>query len=214
MPRLGPWAVVLVLALAASPALAEAPSGDGAALAPFEAVQVSSGVYRSRKPREEDLKHAAALGIRTVLSLQRWMAHGEAEAAEGLGLRVLSVPMDGLVYPEFWKVDQAVALLADPALRPILVHCEHGRDRTGIVVAAYRISQEHASVDAAMTEARAHGCCHWLGDLRSWLERYQAHLDRGGPGGGGLDEAERLQLWLKIAGEARPRDGRSFDGAR
>jgi protein tyrosine phosphatase len=36
--------------------------------------------------------------------------------------------------------------------RPIYVHCRSGQNRTGVMVAAYRILEERASIDAAIAE--------------------------------------------------------------
>ena len=42
---------------------------------------------------------------------------------------------------------------ADPANRPVLVHCEFGSARTGFAVAAYRIVFQKWTVDQALAEA-------------------------------------------------------------
>jgi protein tyrosine/serine phosphatase len=50
----------------------------------------------------------------------------------------------------------------------VLVHCWHGSDRTGIVVAAYRIVFEGLSVQEAEAELRADTYGHhefWYGNL-------------------------------------------------
>jgi protein tyrosine/serine phosphatase len=40
------------------------------------------------------------------------------------------------------------------AEKPVLVHCWHGSDRTGVVVAAYRIVFENWTKEAAISEFR------------------------------------------------------------
>jgi protein tyrosine/serine phosphatase len=40
---------------------------------------------------------------------------------------------------------------------PVCVHCEHGRDRTGFVVGAYRILIQRWSIDDALAEMKAYG---------------------------------------------------------
>ena len=48
----------------------------------------------------------------------------------------------------------------DEAQKPIFVHCFHGRDRTGLGVAVYRIVEEGWPREAALKELYAHGY-HW-----------------------------------------------------
>jgi len=101
--------------------------------------QVSHEVYRSGQPKARDLKLLAEqLGIKSVLTL-RDLHHDENEA-EGLPLALYRVEMEADdVEPE--KVARAMQIIKD-APKPILIHCWHGSDRTGLVVAAYRITAQ------------------------------------------------------------------------
>ena len=40
---------------------------------------------------------------------------------------------------------------------PVFVHCQRGADRTGVVIAAYRISHEKWTDEQAITEAKRFG---------------------------------------------------------
>lgn len=48
-------------------------------------------------------------------------------------------------------------LLQDPDNYPVYVHCQHGSDRTGYLVAVYRIMEQGWPVDDAVREMRAFG---------------------------------------------------------
>lgn len=109
--------------------------------------QVSPEVYRSGQPTARDLKLLVEqLGIKSVLTLRD--LHDDADEAEGLPLALYRVEMEADdVEPE--KVARALQIIKD-APKPILIHCWHGSDRTGLVVAAYRITvQGWESVVAA-----------------------------------------------------------------
>jgi protein tyrosine/serine phosphatase len=54
-------------------------------------------------------------------------------------------------------VNQIEAIMADHARRPIFVHCQHGEDRTGLIVGLYRVETEHWSPAAAYREMIAKG---------------------------------------------------------
>ena len=67
---------------------------------------------------------------------------------------------------------ESVLLAIQAASRPVLVHCREGRDRTGLVVAAYRVRQMRWSKEAAMAEAIALGYRHSInfGLNRTWRD--------------------------------------------
>jgi tyrosine-protein phosphatase SIW14 len=102
--------------------------------------QVSPEVYRSGQPKARDLKLLVEqLGVKSVLCLRD--LHDDDDEAEGLPLALYRVEMEADdVEPE--KVARAMQIIKD-APKPILIHCWHGSDRTGLVVAAYRITFQH-----------------------------------------------------------------------
>lgn len=148
---------------------------------PLEALgnfaEVSPGLYRSAQPNREGYKRLKALGVKTLLSLKADSAR-EREEAGAVGLAVENVPMGGFSQPSFEQVDRALAIIADPSKRPLVVHCQFGKDRTGFVVASYRVIVEHADEAKAAREAKSYGCCFApFGDLTKFLKDYRAHRE-------------------------------------
>lgn len=135
--------------------------------------QVASGIFRSAQPAPEALRIAQRRGIRTLLVLRSEIPAAERDAAAGLGLDVVHVPMSGESLPSMEQVDRALDVIVDPARRPVLVHCVHGEERTGAVVAAYRVAVEGWTPDAAEREALALGF--GFDDLARFLVRYREH---------------------------------------
>jgi tyrosine-protein phosphatase SIW14 len=116
--------------------------------------RVNEHIYRSAQPSLEGLQGLPTLGIKTVIDLRGAHARsGEAQILEGLGMKYVNIPMPPLAAPSIDSVQQALALLVDPNAWPILVHCERGADRTGTVIACFRISQEGWSNQRALDEA-------------------------------------------------------------
>jgi hypothetical protein len=73
------------------------------------------------------------------------------------------------------RVLEALKILTDPAMRPIAVHCQHGADRTGALVALYRMVVQGWSKEDALAEMDGGGFHH-----SSWfrnLDRYVARAD-------------------------------------
>jgi protein tyrosine/serine phosphatase len=65
--------------------------------------------------------------------------------------------MSGFWTPDDSEVNQIEAIMADTSQRPIFVHCQHGQDRTGLIVGLYRVFSEHWSPADAYNEMLAKG---------------------------------------------------------
>jgi tyrosine-protein phosphatase SIW14 len=115
--------------------------------------RVCADLYRSEQPGAGDVADLHALGIRSVLTLRDHPDGGKLKAGDGF--ECLQVPMRA------GKVDRVQLAEALRAIRdapkPVLIHCWHGSDRTGVVVAAYRIVFEQWSHERAIDELKNGG---------------------------------------------------------
>jgi uncharacterized protein (TIGR01244 family) len=141
--------------------------------------QVNAHVYRSGRPDEAGVKAYAAFGIKTILSVQDYGLSPEEAAterkwAEAAGIRFLHVPMHGLRKPRVEQIRAALAHLQNPANFPILVHCQKGSDRTGIVVASYRIAVDNWPVERAKDDMYNFGHSYLLSWWDSILDEIQS----------------------------------------
>lgn len=110
--------------------------------------KVSDRLYRSGQPTAEGMRAAERLGIRTVISLRS--RQRDAARAEGTDLLLHHVPMRAW-HPRMAAAAAALnAIMASPG--PVLVHCWHGADRTGLVVALYRMVEQGWPREAAIRE--------------------------------------------------------------
>ena len=96
--------------------------------------KIDDKVYRSAQPDKKGFKELAARGIRNVLSLRDY--HSD-EDGEGLGLNLYRIKMEAGDI-ETQKVVEALRIIRNSD-GPVLIHCWHGSDRTGLVSAMYRI---------------------------------------------------------------------------
>ena len=120
--------------------------------------RVNEHLYRSAQPTHEGLENLPSLGIKTVIDLrERSERSGEAQLLESLGIKYVNIPMPPMGAPSVESVRRALALLSDELDWPILVHCEHGVDRTGTLIACFRISDEGWSNQRALNEAKLRG---------------------------------------------------------
>ncbi len=132
------------------------------------AYRISPTLYRSGQPTEEGFRLIEAAGIRSVLNLREY--HSDDDEAEGTSLKLIHYPVAAGKVSE--QDIEAILRLLRHAPKPILVYCWHGSDRTGIVVAAYRIIEQRHSVEAAENEFTDDRFGHhefWYGNLRKLL---------------------------------------------
>jgi protein tyrosine phosphatase (PTP) superfamily phosphohydrolase (DUF442 family) len=116
--------------------------------------QVDEGLYRSAQPTREGLLEARSRGVKTVLDLRA--NHPDAAIVEGTGLECVDQACRaGRIDDE--QVARFLAVVTDPAKRPVLVHCQQGRDRTGALVAAYRIAVLGWDREKAIREMEGYG---------------------------------------------------------
>ncbi len=122
--------------------------------------KVDEHVYRGGQCDEAGFKDLAAMGVKTVIDLRAIGEHSQADEQKivtGFGMKYVSIPMKGLSTPRDADVAAVLALFNDHAAGPVFVHCRRGADRTGTVVAAYRISHDHWENQKALKEARSLG---------------------------------------------------------
>jgi protein tyrosine/serine phosphatase len=140
---------------------------------------VEENLYRGGRPSDAGLKWLADQGVKTILDLEnenKAIAH-ERTVATGLGMRFLSEPMSGFWTPEKATVDAAVADLDDASLYPLYVHCEHGEDRTGLIVGLFRVFDQKWAPAAAYQEMRQLGFHPELFLLNHYFERATGYED-------------------------------------
>lgn len=132
--------------------------------------RVSPELYRSGQPDKEGFRTIERAGIKSVLNLREY--HTDDDEAAGTGLKLLHYPVAAGSVTEQDIVN--ILNLLRTAPKPVLVHCWHGSDRTGITVAAYRIVEQGVSVEDAEKEFIDDRFGHhefWYGNLRRLLHR-------------------------------------------
>ena len=132
--------------------------------------QVDDHIYRGAQPTAEGFAGLSKLGVKTVIDLRRGSEHreDEQEIVEKDGMRYIHVPLAGYAAPSDEDVKKLLALLDDSTQWPVFVHCKRGADRTGTIIACYRIVHDHWANEKALTEAKLHGMS-WT---EVWMQRY------------------------------------------
>ena len=143
--------------------------------------QVSPVLYRSAQPTAEGLNLlnqnlAVSYGlpkeIKTVVNLRN--NEGDGALVIPTGVRYEQIPFDT------WQVKETdvvrfLKIVRNPNNQPVLLHCKHGADRTGMMTAIYRIVEQGWRKQDAIAEMTQGG----FGYHPIWsnLIRYIEHMD-------------------------------------
>jgi tyrosine-protein phosphatase SIW14 len=163
-----------IFGLTASLTLASAWAHSNDNLPNFQ--KVDDHVYRGAQPTDSGFRDLAQLGIKTIVDLRDIGEHSQANEEKivtGLGMRYVSIPMHGLSTPKGDKVAAVQALFNDTTSGPVFVHCKRGADRTGMVVAVYRISHDQWDNKKALTEAKSYGMSFFERAIQSYVMNYR-----------------------------------------
>jgi protein tyrosine/serine phosphatase len=135
--------------------------------------QVAEGFYRGGQPHRRGYEYLKHLGVKTIINLRH--ENREAEEVRSLGLHYVHIPISPWERVPESKIQMFFQVLRDRDSYPVFVHCEHGADRTGLMVGLYRIAFQDWSADRAYQEARAHGMSPWHLSLKHQLYEFADH---------------------------------------
>lgn len=132
--------------------------------------KVSDALYRSAQPTAEGMKKIKDIGIITVVNLRSF--HSDRDEIQETALAYEHIYMKAW-HPEEKEIVRFLRIVTDPKRTPVLVHCQHGADRTGSMCALYRIAVQGWTKEEALIEMRDggfgfHGV--WK-NLINWISR-------------------------------------------
>src|SRR5262249_13375002 len=139
--------------------------------------QVTENIYRGAQPTAQGWKSLKDLGVQVVIDLRREGEDGEhstkeeAKAVEALGMRYLHVPMNGMAAPTEAQITKVLAELNSG--KKVFVHCKKGKDRTGTVIACYRIKHQQWGNKKALGEAKSHGIHFVEFAMKNYISSYR-----------------------------------------
>ena len=116
--------------------------------------RVDAKLYRSAQPTAEGMTNLVALGVKTVVNLRD--NHSDSDEIGGLPLAAKRIEI-ATWNPKVEQVKAFLAIMDDTNAVPVLVHCQHGADRTGTMCALYRILRQDWKVEDAITEMKDGG---------------------------------------------------------
>lgn len=136
--------------------------------------QVNDRIYRGAQPTRDGFESLAKMGVKTVIDLRsegnRAAEKGQVEA---VGMHYIAVPMSNFGAPTDAQIARVMAVLDDKTAGPVFIHCRRGADRTGTIVACYRISKDRWPNGKALDEARSCGMSRFEWAMQSFVKAYR-----------------------------------------
>jgi protein tyrosine/serine phosphatase len=168
--------VLLILSLAAGIAAAPNKQRPSNWAQPIELAgvpnlhKVSKDLYRSAQPTAEGMINLKSMGIETVVNLRSF--HSDRDEIGFTGLAYERLYMKAW-HPEEKEAIRFLQIVCNPRRTPVLVHCQHGSDRTGTMCALYRIAVQGWSKEDAIDEMLngGYGFHAIWSNIAPWIQR-------------------------------------------
>ncbi len=142
--------------------------------------KVHENLYRGGQPEAAagGYHSLQELGIEIVVTFRNDADDVEPERTrlEALGIRLVHIPWSGFQKPDNHQVAQFLELLQQQRHRKIFVHCRRGAERTGVMLAAYRIAVQGWPAEPALAEMEAFKFRgFWFRHLKHYVRNFQQH---------------------------------------
>jgi len=136
--------------------------------------KVDDKLYRGAQPNAVGIEALKARGIDTVINLRdpkdSWSE--EESYVTNAGMAYVQVALNPLIAPSHERIERILGVISrSPG--PVLVHCEFGCERTGVVVACYRVRVLAETNERALNDAVAHGMSAWAVAIKGFIRHFK-----------------------------------------
>lgn len=137
-------------------------------------------LFRGAQPSEKGFEALSKMGVDIVVDTRGNRKNSEGKLVKKLGMKYVAIPWH-CPFPHDDIFARFLKLLRDNPHKKIFVHCRLGDDRTGMMIASYRMAVEGWSAQDAMMEMEHFGftldhhfiCPRLAGYEESFPKRFQ-----------------------------------------
>jgi len=141
--------------------------------------EVTPNLFRGAQPSQQGFEALAKMGVDIVVDAVGNRADSEGKQVGKLGMRYVAIPWH-CPFPHDDVLVQFLKLLQENPKKRVFVHCRLGDDRTGMMIAAYRMAAQGWTAEEAMHEMQQFGfsAIHHLicPGLASYEKSFPQHL--------------------------------------
>jgi tyrosine-protein phosphatase SIW14 len=143
--------------------------------------KINDNFFRGGQPSEAGIKKLAELGIKTIINLRgnkNKRVGKEKVWAENAGVKFIHFPLSNWFASSHEKIEKVLSKIIDAENLPVFLHCKRGADRTGTVVAVYRMKFENWTATQANQEAKQFGIGWWQVWMKDYINDYYKKLEK------------------------------------
>ena len=142
--------------------------------------QVNTNFYRGAQPTENGVKELAKMGVKTIIDLRGADENSEREKiwAQDAGVKFIAVDLGNWFKPKTADIEAIVKQIGAAENQPVFVHCKRGADRTGTVVAVYRIAHDDWTAKQAIAEAKRFDFGWWQFWMKDYINDYYRDFNK------------------------------------
>ena len=118
--------------------------------------EVTPRLFRGAQPNKRGYEALAKMGIDIVVDTRGNRTKSEGKEVRRHGMQYVAIPWH-CPFPRDESFARFLRLMRDNPNKKVFVHCRLGDDRTGMMIAAYRMAAEGWTADEAMIEMRQFG---------------------------------------------------------
>ena len=136
--------------------------------------KVNENLYRGGQPKNDGFAELKKLGIATVIDLRDDDENSQKEKklVETAGMRFINFPLGNWNRPDKSGIDNILNSINLTENQPVFVHCKRGSDRTGTIIAVYRMTGNGWTAKEAGDEAEKFGIGWWQFGMRDFINDY------------------------------------------
>jgi tyrosine-protein phosphatase SIW14 len=140
--------------------------------------KINENLYRGGQPTAEGIRKLAQMGIKTIINFRdaRENVHREKEHAEANGIRFINLHLSNWFASKDEEIHKIIEVIRNPEHYPVFIHCKRGADRTGTVVAVYRMLHDGWTATQANREAKLRGIGWWQVWMKDYIKAYYKRM--------------------------------------
>lgn len=161
-----------VLAFVCLAVASHAQSVDSKLLPNFQ--KVNENLFRGAEPKKEGIAELKALGIKTVIDIGNGTEDSVKERGwvESQGMKYVNIHLQNWLKSKPEDIEAILKEVEAASNQPVFLHCKRGSDRTGTVIAIYRMKNEGWLPKQAMDEAKKFGFGWWQFWMKDFVNDY------------------------------------------
>jgi len=140
--------------------------------------EVTPNLYRGAQPNIVGYQELANMGVSIVVDLRLTGKDEESREVRKLGMQFVSMPWH-CYFPKDKVFARFLEILRENRGKKVFVHCRYGDDRTGMMIAAFRMAVEGWTPEEARKEMKQFGFHHLVcPSLGPYEKDFPEHLKK------------------------------------